>query len=181
MKSSWSEILIAIGSQSPLSWGRRRYTTQSSVHYEHCVLRIKHRGHLVWQDLQLGSGFDIRLTYSKKLDLDGSVIGLNDDFDLTSPLARFFMLNSQLVSSRLAYIESTLTSYRRHHRKECHRKSEALTYRFLSHVYDHPREPSGLTASSIELEKDPRVRGVDVRKRGGVLSSSHSVFGCVYR
>ncbi|KAK0464168.1 hypothetical protein IW261DRAFT_1524303 [Armillaria novae-zelandiae] len=146
------EHIIPIGSQSPLSWGRRRYSTQSSVHYNHCVLRINHRGHLSWQGLQLGSGFDIRLSYSKKLDLDGSVIGLNDDFDLTSPLARFFMLNSQLVSSRLSYIESTLASYRRHHRKE------TLTYRFLSHVYDHAREPSGLRPSSMELEKDPRVR-----------------------
>ncbi|PBK70305.1 hypothetical protein ARMSODRAFT_885031 [Armillaria solidipes] len=166
------EHITPIGSQSPLSWGRRRYTTQSSVHYDRCVLRIKHRGHLAWQGLQLGSGFDIRLAYSKKLDLDGSVIGLNDDFDLTSPLARFFMLNSQLVSSRLAYIESTLASYRRHHRKECHRKSEALTYRFLSHVYDHPREPSGLTASSIELEKDSRVRVL--------MSGSEEVFSAAY-
>ncbi|KAK0506489.1 hypothetical protein EDD18DRAFT_1455799 [Armillaria luteobubalina] len=166
------EHIAPIGSQSPLSWGRRRYTTQSSVHYNHCVLRIEHRGHLSWQGLQLGSGFDIRLTYSKKLDLDGSVIGLDDDFDLTSPLARFFMLNNQLVSSRLAYIESTLVSYRRHHRQECHRKSEALTYRFLSHVYDHPREPSGLTASSLELEKDPRVRVL--------MSGSEEVFSAAY-
>ncbi|KAG7450562.1 uncharacterized protein BT62DRAFT_884109 [Guyanagaster necrorhizus] len=166
------EHITLIGSQPPLSWGRRRYKTQSSTYYDYCVLRIKQRGHLAWQGLQLGSGFDINLAYSKKLDVDGSIIGLNDDFDLTPLLARFFMLNRQLISSRLAYIETTLASYRRHHRRECLRKSEALTYRFLSCVYDHPREPSGLTASSIEMEKDPRMRML--------MSGSEEVFSAAY-
>jgi len=33
-----------------------------------------------------------------------------------------------------------------------------LTYRFLTYVYDQPRDPTGLAKSSIEFERDLRVR-----------------------
>jgi hypothetical protein len=136
----------------------RRYKADSSVAYHSCVLRIKRRGHLKWGDLQLGSGFDIELNYAKDVKVDGDIIGLNDDYDLTPDLARFLALNQDLIPRRLEYIEQTLFQYRRHHRKECRWKSHVLTYRFLTHVYDRPRESSGLTESSIQLERDLRVR-----------------------
>lgn len=108
--------------------------------------------------MQLGSGFSIELHYAKDVQVDGDIIGLNDDYDLTPDLARFIALNQDLIPRRLEYIEEVLTSYRRHHRKECRWKSHVLTYRFLTHVYDRPREPPGVAKSSIQLERDLRVR-----------------------
>jgi len=136
----------------------RRYKADSSVSYHSCVLRIKRRGHLRWEGLQLGSGFSIELHYAKDVQVDGDIIGLNDDYDLTPDLARFIALNQDLIPRRLEYIEEVLASYRRHHRKECRWKSHVLTYRFLTHVYDRPREPPGVAESSIQLERDLRVR-----------------------
>ncbi|KAJ6621702.1 hypothetical protein B0H10DRAFT_1789676 [Mycena sp. CBHHK59/15] len=149
--------IIPIGSHSMWCCARR-YKAQSSVHYHSCVFRIKHRGHLNWDGLQLGSGFDIELNYAKDVKVDRDIIGLNDDFDLTPDLARFIAINQDLIPRRLEYIEQTLFSYRRHHRKECRWKSHVLTHRFLSHVYDRPREPSRLVESSIQFERDLRVR-----------------------
>ncbi|KAJ7492658.1 hypothetical protein FB451DRAFT_1219165 [Mycena latifolia] len=136
----------------------RRYKADSAVAYHSCVLRIKRRGHLKWGNLPLGSGFDIELNYAKDVKVDGDIIGLNDDYDLTPDLARFIALNQDLIPRRLEHLEETLSSYRRHHRKECRWKYHVLTYRFLTHVFDRPRESSGLAESSIQFERDLRVR-----------------------
>jgi hypothetical protein len=138
--------------------GSRRYKAQTTTPYITCVLQIKRRGHLIWKGLHLGSGFEVELTYGNNVKADGGIIGLNDDYDLTQPLARFLALNQDLVLDRLRNIEAIIASYRHHHRKECRTKARVLTYRFLSFVYDHPRDPTGLAESSIEFERDMRVR-----------------------
>lgn len=130
----------------------------TSTHFEHAVLRIKHQGELAWQGLNLGSGFQVELDYSKQVKVLGEVIGLTKHFDLTPPLARFLELNKQLIDEGLYETEERLASYRRHQRKECSWKRRVLSYRFLTFVYERPRDPSGLVQSSIENERDPRVR-----------------------
>ncbi|KII93751.1 hypothetical protein PLICRDRAFT_101645 [Plicaturopsis crispa FD-325 SS-3] len=147
-----------LGSRTPWCCKGRHYKAHESVHYTTCVLRIKRRGELMWKGLELGSGFDIELTYAKDVRVSGEVIGLNDDYDLSAPLARFLYLNQALIPPNLTHIETMLDDYRTHCRDECHAKSRVLTYRFLSFVYDQPRDPTGLAESSIEFEQDLRVR-----------------------
>ena len=130
----------------------------TSTHFQNAVLRIKRQGQMSWQGLNLGSGFQVELKYSKHVTVLGETIGLTKIFDLTPPLARFLELNRQLIDEGLYEIEEKLSSYRRHHRKECSWKRRVLSYRFLEFVYDRPCAPSGLVQSSIENEQDPRVR-----------------------
>ncbi|KAJ7596992.1 hypothetical protein C8J56DRAFT_918855 [Mycena floridula] len=143
-----------IGTQ--LSWNR--YRARSSRHYQTCVVRIDRQGHLSWGGLALGSGFEVKLSYDKKVQVDSDLIGLDEDFDLTSTLARFLSLNRHIVTKRLAQIEETLASYRRHRLEECRHKQDVLTYRFLTHVYDQPQDPTTLASSCIDPERDDRVR-----------------------
>jgi len=112
----------------------------------------------MWQDLQLGSGLDIELTYDRDVQVDGGVFGLDDDYDLTPSLARFLTLNQHLISARLPDIEAAIDKYRKHHKAECRWKEGVLSYRFLSFVYNQPRGPDGLAESSIASERDLRVR-----------------------
>ena len=140
----------------------------TSVRYEHAVLSIKRRGHLVWEGLRLGSGFDIQLKYSRSVQVAGDVIGLNEDFDITSSLARFLEINREIIDQGLPNIENKLSHYRRHYRKECRWKSRVLTYGFLTLVYDRPGDPVGLVERSIQCERDTRVRQL--------LASNESVF-----
>jgi hypothetical protein len=128
------------------------------VPYKQAVLRIKNRGDMMWQDLQLGSGLDIELIYDRDVQVDGGVFGLDDDYDLTPSLARFLALNQTLIPGKLADIEAVIHSYRKHHKTECRMKEDVLSYRFLSFVYNQPRSPDGLAESSIASERDPRVR-----------------------
>jgi len=130
----------------------------TSVHYEHAILSIKRRGHLVWEGLHLGSGFDIQLKYSRSVQVAGDVIGLNEDFDLTSSLARFLEINREIIDQGLPIIENRISHYRRYHRKECQWKSRVLTYQFLTLVYDRPGAPACLGESYMECEQDHRVR-----------------------
>ena len=113
---------------------------------------------MTFEGLNLGSGFDVELTYARKVVVDGSVIGLTEDYDLTPPLARFLTLNEELIPGPLTYVEDVLSRYRHTLKAECERKAESLSYRFLSFVYNRPREPKGLAQSSIEHEQDIRVR-----------------------
>ena len=147
-----------IESRSLWCWRSRGYTATSTVSFEKCVLRVMPRGHLVWEGLQLGSGFDVRLIFSKDVEVSGDVIGLNDDWDLTVPLARFLRMNQRLIPERLSHIEGIIQSYRKHYLDESRAKSNALTYRFFTNVYDMPRDPTRLAESSITHEKDIRVR-----------------------
>ncbi|KAG6857525.1 hypothetical protein H0H87_000124 [Tephrocybe sp. NHM501043] len=99
-------------------FGKTQYEAKKPIAYRSCVLRIKRKGHLLWNGLQLGSGFIVELQYTKKLSLPGEVIGLNDDYDLTPPLARFFELNRNLIEDWSPHVEEVLGDYRRHNRKE---------------------------------------------------------------
>ncbi|EIW64596.1 uncharacterized protein TRAVEDRAFT_55490 [Trametes versicolor FP-101664 SS1] len=136
----------------------KRYAAQTSIHYQSCVFHLKRRGEVRWEGLELGSGFDVEMTYAKKVQVSGAVIGLTDDYELTQPLAHFLAMNEPLIPTRLAYIEAALHNYRHHFRKEARWKRETLSYRFLTMVYDQPRDPRGLSESAIEWERDPRVR-----------------------
>lgn len=146
-----------VGTHIPWCCGKR-YAAVTSRQYRHAVLYIKRKGHLEWQGLHLGSGFEIELRYSKNVIVSGEIIGLNEDYDLTSTLARFFEINHDSIDEGLYEVEGKLSHYRRHHRKECRWKSRVLTYRFMTFVYDQPRDPDEVTRSSLDCERDPRVR-----------------------
>ena len=146
------------GSRSSWGWKGRGYKATSTIGFEKCVVRVIPRGHLIWEGLQLGSGFDVRLIYSKDVEVGGDVIGLNDDWDLTVPLARFLRMNQRLIPERLSHIEGIIRNYRRHYLEESRAKSNVLTYRFFTNVYEMPRDPTRLAESSITHEKDIRVR-----------------------
>uniref|UniRef100_A0A0W0F5N8 T6SS Phospholipase effector Tle1-like catalytic domain-containing protein n=1 Tax=Moniliophthora roreri TaxID=221103 RepID=A0A0W0F5N8_MONRR len=152
------EHVEPVGTKSFCCGIGRRYSAKTSVHLQTAILKIERRGHLECQGVQLGSGFSVQLDYGKEVVLDGDAIGLSDDFELTSPLARFFHLNRDGISARLHGIESVFARYRQHHREECRQKADVLSYRFLTNVYDLPRDPQAVGTSSIRYERDLRVR-----------------------
>lgn len=153
-------LMLLQQARSRSSWWRRSrgYAATLTISFEKCVLRVIPRGHLTWEGLQLGSGFDVRLIYSKDVEVGGDVIGLNDDWDLTVPLARFLRMNQRLIPERLSHLEGIIQSYRKYYFDETRVKSSVLTYRFFTNVYDMPRDPTRLAESSITHEKDIRVR-----------------------
>ena len=128
------------------------------MEYESCMLSIKRRGSLPWKGVQLGSGFNVQLAYTRGVQVDGTVIGLDDDFDLTPQLARFMTLNKELIQHRLPQIDSIIRDYRLRMRRNAQVKSDALTYEFLSTIYCSPMDPHHLAKEIAEQEKDLRVR-----------------------
>ncbi|KAH9065948.1 hypothetical protein EDB87DRAFT_1554562 [Lactarius vividus] len=149
-----------------------RYKAQTSTYYEYGTLNISRKGYLIWDGLQLGSGFDVKITYDKRIDVDGGVIGINDDYDLTPALARFLALNHSLIHSRVGGIEHLLAGYRLFCQRECKAKAGILTYGFLTRVYDRPTDPERLAEGYIKHERDLRVRQL--------LVSGETVFRTTY-
>jgi hypothetical protein len=149
-----------------------RYKAQASTYYEYGTLNIKRKGYLMWEGLQLGSGFDVEIVYNKHVKIDGASIGINDEYDLTPTLAQFLSRNHALIHSRVSGVEALLAGYRDSCQQECGTKAEALSYGFLSRVYDHPRDPEGLAQDSIKHEHDLRVRQL--------LVGSEAVFRITY-
>ena len=135
-----------------------RYKAQASTFYEYGTLNIKRKGYLIWKGLQLGSGFDVEITFDKHVSVDGALIGINDEYDLTPTLAQFLAQNHALIHSRMGGIEALLAGYRQFFRQECNKKVDILSYGFLSRVFDHPRDPEGLAQDVIKHEHDLRVR-----------------------
>lgn len=148
-----------IGSRKSL-FGGPSYSAQKTQHFRHCVFQIKRHGELAWNRVQLGSGFEVVLTYSDAVQVDGTVIGLDEDFDLTPSLARFLMLNNALMQGRLHAIDTALYTYRKHFTREMKHKEKVLSYRFLSRVYNSPDDPARIAENALEIEQDLRVRTV---------------------
>ena len=128
------------------------------VPYQTARLSIVHSGYLVWDGLQLGSGFGLKLRYARGVSYDGSIFGVNAEFDLTDGLAKFLTLNHKAISIRLPEINRKLSEYRRHYSQEFKRKVDSLSYGFLVYVYNRPMDSSGLAKDVIRKEKSPRVR-----------------------
>lgn len=135
----------------------RRYTAQIVVHYKSCVFNIKRKGHLIWKDCDLGSGFDIELVYAKGIKAGMDILGVGDDWELSPTLARFLALNEKLISERIPTIERAVHDFQETHFKECAWKARVLSYRSLVSIYDRPQEPEHL-AHCVEDEADIRVR-----------------------
>ena len=168
-----------MGGNIPWLFGQR-YDAVTSRTYLQAILCIKRRGHLKWRGLQLGSGFDIELRYSKSVKVTGEVIGLNEDFDLNSLLARFLELNRELIEKTLYELQDKISQYRRHYWKECRWKSTVLTYRFMTLIYSHPNLPDECTRSSLQIETDFRVKEC-VGKNKAVFRSAYDRLTAVSR
>ncbi|KAF9453858.1 hypothetical protein P691DRAFT_771149 [Macrolepiota fuliginosa MF-IS2] len=147
--------LKAVGQRSFWCCGRQRYAARTSVHFRYGRLRIKRRGKLSWEGIEIGSGFEVELEYTRRIKISGEAIGLTEDFDLTPALARFLEFNQDQIQLRSQAVEEKLFNYKRFHRRESRWKVRVLSYRFLTHIYDRPcRNPSNL----CETEHDARVR-----------------------
>lgn len=130
-----------------------------------------------WNNFQFGSGFAVELVYGKNITLAADAIGLNDEFELTGPLAKFFSQNEALVQDRLKEVEDALSNYRRHHRKVYRWKSRTLTYGFLSRVYDQPQE---IHVTSLHDERDSGVCQL-MRDNEATLKGTYKRFKVVSR
>ncbi|KIM22943.1 hypothetical protein M408DRAFT_269120 [Serendipita vermifera MAFF 305830] len=136
----------------------RQYSMQTAVEFHSCVFSLKYRGSQFWKDLPLGSGFDIELSYTKDIRLDGDAIGIEHDMGMTSTLAKFLHLNRDLVHTRLESLLAGLDEYRRETRKQMRLKQKTLSYHFLAHVYNWPLRPAQVVKAVEQYESDLRVR-----------------------
>lgn len=144
---------------------------QSVTHFHSCVFELKRRGTQFIEGFPLGSGFDIQLTYAHKVQLDGDILGLNDDFDLSPLLAKFLHMNQHLINDRIEVVESALWRYRRTARKEARKKRKALSYGFTTEVWNWPAFPDEAAKTVEGLERDLRVRHLIVEREDALLAA----------
>ncbi|CAE6405463.1 unnamed protein product [Rhizoctonia solani] len=142
--------------------GGRRYHACQTTDYHEARFRIRRQGSLEWNNVNLASGFDVSLQYSKKLNLDGSLIGLNISFELTPQLARFLLLNKTILESRMSAYLNALRDYRTHALIEVESKIEALSYGFITSLYASPMDPVSIASSLARNERNLRVRDLAV-------------------
>lgn len=146
-----------VGAAGWSPFGGRRFKARQTTLYQACTFEIKRNGVASFNDLNLGSGFNIEMRYAPNVLVDGTVIGLDDDFDLTPPLARFLLLNRKIIGERTGAIIKNLEDYRRYLRRMAQWKRDTLSYRFLVDVYDQLNDPDTLTGLIRETESDERV------------------------
>ena len=131
---------------------------QSAIEFHSCVFSLKYHGNQFWKDLPLGSGFEVELSYTKDIRLDGDAIGIEHDLEITSTLAKFLHLNRELVESRLEGLLMDLEEYRRESRRQNRLKRKTLSYHFLTRVYNWPLRPTETVKVVEQCETDLRVR-----------------------
>ncbi|KAG9120764.1 hypothetical protein FRC07_003616 [Ceratobasidium sp. 392] len=150
-----------VGNRFP--WiGGRNYEAYRTQDYYEPVLSIQRNGTLSWGNYNLASGFGITLKYSRKVVLDGTLIGLNDAFELTPQLARFLLLNKRVLDVRIPEYLAYLRAYRDYTQREMAEKAGTLSYRFLKSVYSTPAGLDAIARVIAEQEQDIRVRELAV-------------------
>lgn len=131
---------------------------QSTIRFQSCVFELKHQGVQFWHDLDLGSGFEVQLTYSKKVKLDGTAIGLDHDIDMNPTLAKFLSFNRHLIQTRSTELSLHFQDYRKHSRKEVDSKHQVLSYHFLTMIYNWPSRAKNVITIIDENEPNEQVR-----------------------
>lgn len=144
---------------------------QSVTHFHSCVFELKRRGTQFIEDFPIGSGFDIQLTYSREVQLDGDILGLNDDFDLSPLLAKFLHMNQHLVNGQIEVVENALWQYRITERKEARKKRKTLSYGFTTEVWNRPAPPGEVAMTVEGLERDLRVRQLILEREDALLAA----------
>ena len=168
-----------------MSCGGGRYRAVSTTHFELGRFIIQRRGKLLFDDyIDLGSGFDIYIKYSPKVTVDGSLVGLSNEFILTPMLASFLALNEHLIRSNLNLLSGALRRYREHLRLEAVTKRHALSYVFLSEVFEVPASPEELLARVKSIERDSTGSLTQMLQDGleqGALTGVDERMKCVMR
>ncbi len=148
-----------------------QYSMQSAMHFHSCVFELKRRGTQLIEGFPLGSGFDIQLTYAPNVQLDGDILGLNDDLDLSPLLAKFLRMNQHLINDRIEMVEGALQRYRSTARKEARKKRKTLSYGFTTEVWNWPAPP-GEVAKTVEgIERDLRARHLILEREDALLAA----------
>ncbi|KAH7318861.1 hypothetical protein B0J17DRAFT_773208 [Rhizoctonia solani] len=142
--------------------GRRRYHAYQATDYHEARFFIRQQGSLEWNNVNLASGFDVSLQYSKKLILDGSLIGLHVSLELTPQLARFLLLNKASLESRMSPYLNALRDYRTHALIEVESKIEALSYGFITSLYASQMNSISVASLLARNERNLRVRDLAV-------------------
>ena len=120
------------------------------------------------------------MRYSGEILLDGSIIGLDNDFTMTPQLARFLLFNRLLISERSSFITETLQNYRLHMRRMAQWKRDVLSYRFLTEVYTQPMDSDSICDVVRAIEVDPRVQHV-AESRRDAFDATHERLKAVSR
>lgn len=169
-----SLLFQLVGDRSHWPWERKlaKYKLESTTHFQTCQLRIKRRGYFIWGGVDMGSGFDVELVYSKHVIKDGNILGLDGDFDLTPALARFLKLNENIIHIQARHLRSVLDDFRQNLQAEIEAKVNALTYGFLSDVYNRSNlTPSQLLSIVMEKERDLRVRQLMLGSEDAIIAA----------
>ncbi|KAG9029422.1 hypothetical protein FRB95_005315 [Tulasnella sp. JGI-2019a] len=160
-----------VGARAWNPFNHRRYKIQSTTNYQDCHFFVKRNGVALWQGVELGSGFLVQLNYARDVDLGPTIIGLDDDLNMTPQLSHFLLLNQSLISERLPGLLAVLDSYRLRARKDAQWKAETLSYRFLVSVYASSRPPSVIAKVIEDTEKDIRVRDLPLSWEDAFLAT----------
>lgn len=113
----------------------------------------------------------MKLTYDKDVQVDGSVIGLTSDFELTPVLAKFLSLNHPLIRERTMSVEALIDDYRHSLRAESQSKADALSYQFLCSVYSSPKSMRQLTDILLE-ERNIKLREMFVEHENAIIAAN---------
>ncbi|GJJ08808.1 hypothetical protein Clacol_003027 [Clathrus columnatus] len=147
------------------------YSAHSTIHFESGVFTIQRNGTLVWKTIDLGSGFNVKLTYDKNVQVDGSVIGLTSDFQLTPILARFLSLNQRLIRERTMSAEALIDDYRHSLQTESQSKIDSLSYQFLCSVYGSPKDMHKLT-DVLSEERNIKLREMFIENESAIVAAN---------
>lgn len=155
------KLLQTIGGHRICCCGKR-YHAKTVTNFRSALFAIGRQGCLSWAGYDFGSGFNVELSYSKSVIVNGDIIGLDDDWQLTPQLARFLALNSTQISQRLPIVEQAISDYRKHCAQECYAKNDVLSYQFLMYAYNTVQNQGELVKNVVKEEKDLRVRDLIV-------------------
>lgn len=153
---------------------RHGVEVQTRVQYRIGTLNIRRNSERKWNGYNHASGFEVGISYvdgqgqdsdggvhyGQHLTLDSAGMGLTDDFDLCTSVAKLFRRNRDLIDTRMPILQATLARHRDFFRAEADAKHQALSHSFL---FDVVAEDS-LSVAELETMLKGREKSRVVRE-----------------
>ncbi|CAG8515043.1 15568_t:CDS:2 [Rhizophagus irregularis] len=147
--------------------GPSREKNDTEIQYYRGILSIQRHKRSKWSNnYNMNPGFKITVSYvdiqsPNERVVGHDVLGITEDFQMTSQLKKLFSDNKETVHIGLAEIQKLMEEYRQYYRDETKWKEETLSYGFFINVYDNPSIPlESLPALLITTEENQLIQSL---------------------
>lgn len=167
----------------------------SPVNYCRGLLHIHRQGTSLWRGHNMNPGFLVTITFTDgecndpegqngvaNTTIGPDVIGLTDDYRLTTQLEQLFRDNRKIIDRRIDGVRQIMQQYREYYRHEAAKKEALMSYGFFINIYNNPAVPQKyLHSLLVTSERNTKLQRLAAPLEKSSYSGSYAALAFLYQ